>query len=173
MPSGYLSLVFYHTKSTIHTRTDQLDFIKIKNVLLFKRLLIKWKDQDCEKIFANHICKGLIIRIHKEISNLIRKQPNKINGQKIKQTLHQRWISMWKEDQHYYSLGKIAAREGVRQVRLRYKSKRQTVTNADSHVEKLEPLCTTGGEYRTVQSLWNKIWQFLKKLNTVLRYDHS
>ena len=49
---------------------------------------------------------------------------------------------------------------------------RRTVKSAGEGVEKLDPLYIDGGECKIAQSLWKKMWQFLKKLKHRVKTNH-
>ena len=44
--------------------------------------------------------------------------------------------------------------------------------SAGEGVEKLDPLYIDGGECKIAQSLWKKMWQFLKKLKHRVKTNH-
>ena len=81
-------LLRYDSKSMSNTtsKTDKLDFIKIKQFAYQRTLSRKEKDnlKKWEKIFANYVSdKGLVSRIYKELQQIINKKTTQLkNGQR-------------------------------------------------------------------------------------------
>ena len=78
---------------TIKPKINQWDLIKLKSICTAKDTIKKMKRQpmEWEKIFANNAAdKGLISKIHKQLSNKKPNNPIEKMGQRPKQTFLQR-----------------------------------------------------------------------------------